>query len=220
MHEPEKSPAAVAAGGTAAAKDATATKLLAEFTAFRRALTDESDRGCALFAAAYLDKALGDLIRASVVQHKDVESDLLRGTAPLSAFSARIAMAFYLGKISKSARAELDRIRKIRNEFAHHAQAISFEEPSIADRCRSLAYSYHEKQSPPREHFTASCAALQAMLQGRTGTSVPPSQVPDDAPTDERKAKHRQMVAVVVEKVVGAAGPIADGSSGKASPAP
>jgi hypothetical protein len=38
-----------------------------EAEAFRKALSSESDRGCALFAAAYLDSSLSDLLFVSLV---------------------------------------------------------------------------------------------------------------------------------------------------------
>ena len=90
-------------------------KQLREFVAFRRALTDESDRGCALFAAAYLDKALSDVLFLSLVENKKIEAELFEGNAPLATFSSRIKLAFYLGKISTACRSDLETIRKIRD---------------------------------------------------------------------------------------------------------
>ena len=81
-----------------------------EFFAFRQALSKESDRGCALFAAAYLDSALSDLLFLSFVESKKIEDDLFEGNAPLSAFSSRIKMAFYLGRISAECRAVLEQL--------------------------------------------------------------------------------------------------------------
>jgi len=68
--------------------------------AFRKALTAESDRGCALFAAAYLDASLSDFLYVSLVSNKSIEKDLFEGSAPLATFSSRIMMAYYLGLIS------------------------------------------------------------------------------------------------------------------------
>src|SRR5690349_18522305 len=76
--------------------------------AFRKALTSESDRGCALFAAAYLDVSLSDLLYVSFIESKNIETDLFKGTAPLSSFSSRIKLAFYMGLISKATRRDLD----------------------------------------------------------------------------------------------------------------
>jgi DNA-binding MltR family transcriptional regulator len=163
-----------------------------EFLAFRKALTLETDRGCALFAAAYLDKALSDLLYVSLVEHKKLEEDLFEGTAPLSSFSARIKFAFYLGKISAVCRADLDTIRKIRNDFAHNATLISFDTQSIADHCRNLAFSYHQKAGQPRGHFTAAASGILAKLHILTLKSVAPAEVPDDRPSEAEKEKGRK----------------------------
>src|SRR4051794_30171075 len=97
-----------------------------EIEAFRKALTAESDRGCALFAAAYLDHSLSDVLYVSLVANKKIETDLFEGTAPLASFSSRIKMAYYLGLISQPCRRDLDIIRGIRNDFAHKLDADSF----------------------------------------------------------------------------------------------
>ena len=162
-------------------------KQIAEFVAFRKALTKESDRGCALFAAAFLDKALSDLLFLSLVADKRIEKDLFEGTSPLSSFSARIKLAFYLGKISKECRADLDTIRGIRNEFAHRVELISFDNQSIADRCKNLQFSHHKRENRPRGHFTSAASRILAMLQTTGLNSVAPTAKRDDRPTEAEK---------------------------------
>lgn len=176
-------------------------KQYAEFVAFRQALTKESDRGCALFAAAFLDKALSDLLYLSLVEDKRIEKDLFEGTAPLSSFSARIKLAFYLGKISKECRADLDTIRGIRNDFAHHAELISFDNQSIADRCRNLQFSYHKRENRPRGHFTAAASRILAMLQTTGLNSVAPTVKPDDRPTEAEKEEARVQAEQAVQEL-------------------
>lgn len=175
-------------------------KQYAEFVAFRQALTKESDRGCALFAAAFLDKALSDLLYLSLVADKRIEKDLFEGTAPLSSFSARIKLSFYLGKISKECRADLDTIRGIRNEFAHHAELISFDNQSIADRCKNLQFSYHKRESRPRGHFTAAASRILAMLQATGLNSVASTVKPDDRPTQAEKEAARAQAELAVQE--------------------
>ena len=174
----------------------------ADFQAFRRALTQESDRGCALFAAAFLDTALEQLVRASLLQSKKVDEDLLEGTAPLATFSARIKLSYYLGLISAECRAELDTIRKIRNDFAHDASLISFDTQSIADRCLNLGYSYHDSDHRPRGHFTASTSRLLALIQRLTAAAKPPTVRSDDRPTAEEKAANRKGISAMIEQLL------------------
>jgi DNA-binding MltR family transcriptional regulator len=109
-----------------------------EFSNVVKALNKESDRGCALFAAAYLDAVLAKLLKSSLVQDSRVEDDLFRGQAPLSAFSARIKMAYYLRMINAEERKALDTIRSIRNHFAHHPNVAQFSDHPIRDKCANL----------------------------------------------------------------------------------
>lgn len=182
-------------------------KQFAEFKEFRRALTQESDRGCALFAAAFLDTTLEQLIRAVLLDSKRVEEDLLQGTAPLATFSARIKFSYYLGLISAECRSELDIIRKIRNDFAHDASLISFDTPAIANRCRGLSYSYHESSHRARGHFTASTSKLLAIIQRLTAETKRATLRPDDRPTEAEKAAVREGVAAQFKELYPAADP-------------
>jgi DNA-binding MltR family transcriptional regulator len=160
---------------------------------FRRALTKESDRGCGLFATAYIDKALSDLLFVSLVSAKEIERDLFEGTAPLGSFSARIKMGYYLGLISSSCRRDLDILRKIRNDFAHDPDIMSFEEPAVAQRCRSLRFSYHAEDKSPRLHFTAATFGVLSLIHVATLKAKPHTEKADDTPSEGFKAKHRKM---------------------------
>lgn len=157
---------------------------IAEFSAFRTALTRESDRGCALFAAAYLDKSLGDLLKACMVQGRKMEEELFTGQAPLSTFSSRIKLAYYLGKIAPSERKDLDTIRSIRNEFAHHAELLSFDDQSIRDRCNNLTHNWREKGAPARTKFTAAIAALLVRISSEKFNSIAANEA-NEAPLPE-----------------------------------
>lgn len=159
-------------------------KSIEDILIFRQALDRESDRGCALFAVSYIDDALGMLLKASLVSGSAIDKDLLGGTAPLSTFSSRILMSFYLGKISQDCRRDLDLLRKIRNDFAHNSKAISFSESSIADRCRELSFSFREKKTNPRAHFTSAICSILAEIHRATEESTrlvsPDSILPDE----------------------------------------
>jgi len=177
-------------------------KQCVEFLAFRRALSDESDRGCALFAAAYLDTALEGLFRASVLEGKKIEEELFEGSSPLATFSGRIRLAYYLGLISAEFRADLETIRKIRNDFAHDATVLSFDTQSIADRCRTLGFSYQEADARPRAHFTAAVSRLVATIHGLAIKAKRPAPKPDDRPSDNEKAAARKRAQAAVEAAV------------------
>lgn len=165
---------------------------------FRSALSKESDRGCALFAAAYLDKALSDLLYCALASDKKIENDLFEGNAPLATFSSRIKVAYYLGFLSKAERRDLDLIRKIRNDFAHHAEDISFETESISGRCKALEFSYHEKGHRERGHFTAAALGLIGNIHIATLTCKAPEIKPDNVPTQGEKNAHREKISRVL----------------------
>src|SRR5262249_17903825 len=146
-------------------------------------------------------RALSDLLYLSLVEVKKIEEDLFEGTAPLASFSARIKLAFYLGLISAECRADLETIRRIRNDFAHKPDLISFDTQSIADRCRRLEFSYQLRESPPRAHFTAAVSGILAIIQGTALRSVAPKPKPDDRPSEKEKEAARQRAARSVEEL-------------------
>lgn len=169
-------------------------KRINDVISFRKSLTQETDRGCALFAAAYIDNSLSDLLFCALAESKGVDEDLFKGNAPLASFSSRITMAFYLGKISKVERRDLDLIRKIRNEFAHDPNEIDFNTDSIKNRCIELSFSYHDKAYSPRGHFTASCLGILSNIHNETLLCQAPDIKGDNAPSEEQKCAARKFI--------------------------
>jgi len=181
-----------------------------EFSQFRLALTSESDRGCALFAAAYLDNALSKLLSACMVQGKRLEEDLFSGQAPLSTFSSRIKLAFYMGKIAESERKDLDSIRGIRNEFAHHPEQLTFENQSIRDRCANLNHNWRGKYVGPRTKFNATVSALLINIVVETIQSTSPNDKEERPMHDEVKQRGLALVAYFDEVLKSTATPCTD----------
>src|SRR5262245_33803219 len=107
---------------------------LEEVSEFRSSLTPETDRGCALMAAAYLSNQLVRLLRATLVEDEDVIDELFRHLGPLGSFSGCIEMCYALGLLPSEVRRDLHLIRKIRNDFGHVARTLTFEDPGIANR--------------------------------------------------------------------------------------
>jgi DNA-binding MltR family transcriptional regulator len=140
---------------------------------FRSTLNAETDRGCALMAAAYLDDQLAELLKAYFVDDVVIAQKLLEPTQPLGAFSARIDVAYLLGLLSREEHKALHLIRKIRNDFGHKAQPLSFRNQAIADRCKKLEHLSVVKRSSYRAMFTGAVMAVLAGINAR-----------------QRKAKH------------------------------
>ncbi|HDR9135963.1 TPA: hypothetical protein QDB11_000570 [Burkholderia vietnamiensis] len=131
-----------------------AQESLADYMEFRRRLRAESDRGCALVGAAYLDDEITKLLRARMVNNKRNTDALLEQGRAVSAFSAKIRVAYAMGLIPDDVLHDINIIRDIRNKFAHLHGALSFDDESIGDQCRALRIALKSKrESSPRSRF-------------------------------------------------------------------
>ena len=135
-----------------------------EVLAFRDSLNSESDRGCALMAAAYLHTRLESLLRGSFVAHAKLIKSLFDGDRPLANFSAQIDVAFATGLISKEAHRDLHLVRKIRNEFAHDFRKLLFTSNGIRQRCSELKHYHDDPKSTPRQLLTRAVMVLLAEI--------------------------------------------------------
>ena len=100
------------------------------------------DRGQAasvLTTIGAIEDVLDAVIKSRmVVLSRKMESRLFRGYGPLSTFAAKIDIAFALGLLSDQDYADMQIIRKVRNEFAHSRSVIGFEKKEIADLVQKL----------------------------------------------------------------------------------
>lgn len=156
-----------------------------EIIEFRTALSQETDRGCALMAASYLDQELRSLIYSNLAEDKDIEKQLFEGNGALATFSSRIAMAYAMGLISPAVRRDLNLVRKIRNIFGHDAKPIDFTDPAIACRCRELYFRYESLEKPPRRFFENAAMGIAAHVHMMILRAVRPTP-PDDARIDDK----------------------------------
>jgi DNA-binding MltR family transcriptional regulator len=132
---------------------------------FRRTLTNETDRGCALMAAAFLDIELAKLLAAFFVQAPAITESLLGQGGPLAAFSSRIDLCYALGLIGQKTHHDLHLILRIRNDFAQTGKLLKFEEPSIAARCHEFYYDTLVPGITPRGKFARTVVAILAIIQ-------------------------------------------------------
>ena len=113
-------------------------------------LANESDRGAAIIAAAYLE----DRLRGGIIQKlrrdskatKNIIDDLFRPGGPIGSFSVKIQLGFLMRIYGKQVFHELKTINKIRNKFAHvigHNTALSFESEMISSMCNELKIIEH-----------------------------------------------------------------------------
>jgi hypothetical protein len=103
-------------------------------------LRNGSDRACALIAASFLDRALMSLLATQMHGvHIDEHAPIFYGqTAILGSFSSKIRMCYVLSLISKDEFRLLNKMREIRNHFAHSLGPANFEDTLVAPECEML----------------------------------------------------------------------------------
>ncbi|HUN84808.1 MAG TPA: MltR family transcriptional regulator [Terracidiphilus sp.] len=140
---------------------------LKEFTAFLDSLNKESDRGAVLIAAAMLDDLLGKSVRAFLIDHKEVENLLEGFNAPLGTLSSRALAAFSLGVISEREYRECDRLRKVRNIFAHNVHS-AFKDQKVKEICANLEFSAKGPPEAPVDAKGQYTTAAVGLILGLT----------------------------------------------------
>jgi hypothetical protein len=111
-------------------------KLAQEFSKTFDLMSNESDRGSAIVGAAILEDALAVALSKYLIPAPTSQDDLLNG--PAASFSMKIELAYRVGLIRSSVRKFLQRVRKVRNEFAHSPSEMSFEVQSMSDKVKNL----------------------------------------------------------------------------------
>lgn len=99
----------------------------------------KSDRALVITIGSILDTQLESLLKSFLIKDNKRDEKLFNNNSPLSNFSSKISMCYYLGIISKYEYEALEIIRKIRNIFAHEIEIKKLEDSqSIRDLCKTL----------------------------------------------------------------------------------
>lgn len=167
--------------------------LLHSLRQFRSTLTSESDRGCALMAAAYLDDKVSELIQSHLLDRRRIVKKMFGPLGPWGSFSSRIDSAYLLGLISATERQDLHLIRDIRNRFGHVAAPINFESAEVALKCHSLQLNAQPTDAPPRRFFEQSTMGLAARLDRAIVRAVRPTELEPNPPSKEAIELHQRM---------------------------
>jgi mannitol operon repressor len=139
---------------------------LKAFMAFMEVLNKESERGAVLIAATMLEDLLGQAIRSFLIANKETDRLLEGFNAPLGTFSSRILAALALGVLSEQEFEECERIRKIRNVFAHNVHS-SFSDQKLRDMSATLTYSIQGPDVKPKAQFTSAAVGLILTMTSR-----------------------------------------------------
>lgn len=179
------------------------TRRFREAKDFRQSLADESERGCALLAASYLDGQLLLLLTDRLVNDPAVVEDILRPDGPLGSFSSRIDMAYLLGLIGATPRRDLHLIRRIRNDMGHSAKRVSFEDQSTAERCSQMRLTNMRSTGSPRQRFLNAVMGVSTALHTAGVRSDRLAAAPDKVPDEETKAASRDFAERLVRELFG-----------------
>jgi len=131
-----------------------------EVMTFRTSILDETDRGAVLMSAAFLDDKLKQLIEKRLVEDKKISRRAFDFNGPLGTFSSRIDFAYLIGILPKNAQKDLHNIRAIRNQFAHHASPLSYEDEKVKTLCERLVFHGVKKAAEPGSKFRRSVMGL------------------------------------------------------------
>jgi hypothetical protein len=174
--------------------------------ALEQELYGDSDRATAVVLGSIVETSLERLLKTSI--RNDLNSQDKRQIfdfeGALGTFSSRTIMAYAMKLIGPKARADLDLIRLLRNEFAHSRIPFNFETPEVKAVCDHLQYpdmpgAYiphgflsrvpHDKleaasdMKRPRTRYIATCHMLAyRMLVKRDGPKAGDTVFPDNEP--------------------------------------
>lgn len=116
---------------------------------FVEELKRETDRGLPLVGAALIDDRLEETLRSFFCEGRTSSKLLEEANAPLGTFSSRAQTCYALGLIDDDEYAEIELIRKVRNEFAHAKHGTSFQTERVKGLCSSLRSDLPEGAGHP-----------------------------------------------------------------------
>lgn len=131
-----------------------------EVIVFRTSITKETDRGAVLMSAAFLDDKLKELIEKRLVLDKKISRRAFDFNGALGTFSSRIDFAYLIGVLPKNAQRDLHLIRAVRNQFAHHAAPLSYDEEKVKALCDRLVFHGVRNSSSGGSKFRRSVMGL------------------------------------------------------------
>ena len=144
-----------------------------EFVDVLDELENDGPRGAVLLGSALLDDILKRLLLSRMIAlTKDEDERLFGGMGPLATMSARVAVIYAFGLITKQTKGDLDRIRKIRNCFGHTGKKIDFDDPEIIPHCKALALSDEDPKTAD-ERRKVYIRVIKALVVHLTGVISP-----------------------------------------------
>jgi hypothetical protein len=146
-----------------------------EHSAIAREFSEGSDRAAALVGSSIAETGLVEAINSKFRSLTEAQkNNLFYGpTAPLGSFAAKIMLGYALGIYGAKVRSEFDKIRAIRNVFAHSPRPYSFDNPTLTHALQGLRdikldefFPRGASRVPPlRAQYLAICLDLTVALE-------------------------------------------------------
>lgn len=112
-------------------------------------------------ASAFVEQTLWVMLNSYLVDAGDKvrKAWFDSPTAPFKSFSAKIELGFAIGIYGPETKARLDRIRNIRNVFAHRSLPLDFSHPTLKAECAKLfdLDFKNDGDSPVRTRYCSTC---------------------------------------------------------------
>ena len=129
-------------------------------------------------AVAYIDERLTVLLEKYFVDDQSVIKTLFDATGPLGTFSSKLKLAYGIGLLPKNIYTDCNKIRKIRNSFAHVSKPMSFEDEPIKSQTHSLVVHGIDNHNRTKVRFTRSVMSILLEIEDsiRTITRCEPKK--------------------------------------------
>lgn len=122
-------------------------------------IENDGPRGAVLLGHALLENLMRRVLRSRMVElSKDEEDRLFGGIGPLGSMAARVRVAYAFGLIGREAVVHLNKMRELRNLFAHTGRKIGFDDPEVISICRAIFSDQGEFE--PRQIYIGALKAL------------------------------------------------------------
>jgi hypothetical protein len=136
-----------------------------------------SDRVAAIMGAALVEDSLIGAIDSCLKDASDRNALFYDQGAPFGTFKARILAGKALGLFKEKIAQDLDRIRDIRNQFAHALLSFNFDTPEIVNACSKMGeyrYSVEQDREIPesRKRFEAACWKISTGLLKKANANL------------------------------------------------
>lgn len=125
-------------------------------------LTKRSHSGGVIALTSLMDVWLERVLKKALVpMSKKMHKRLFDSYRPLNTFAAKIIVTYAIGAISLETYEELERIRNIRNIFAHGTEILTFDNNELA----ALVVTLKGQGETPIDRFIASINGVREEMQ-------------------------------------------------------